>query len=211
MPKVSPTVWTTEHFIGGHPAVDLTNTVFTRHMPAKENDLLNSPKDVGNWFHLAGLATKAQANAISAIPDPALLKNVRKVRETSFLVLDALAAEKPPVSKAMGFLFELAGEGFATHRLRPRAMQMVPEIARFDDPKGIITFLAAISVEASLVLPHRRLHACPRCGWLFVDTSRGGKRRWCSMQTYGNREKASRHLRTNRPRVSVTLNVRSWR
>ncbi|TIU06903.1 MAG: CGNR zinc finger domain-containing protein, partial [Mesorhizobium sp.] len=35
--------------------------------------------------------------------------------------------------------------------------------------------------------------SCPRCGWLFLDTSRGGKRRWCSMRTCGNREKVSRH------------------
>ncbi|MCA9894213.1 MAG: CGNR zinc finger domain-containing protein [Anaerolineae bacterium] len=31
------------------------------------------------------------------------------------------------------------------------------------------------------------------CGWLFLDTSRSGKRRWCSMETCGNRAKAKRH------------------
>ncbi|MER9651090.1 CGNR zinc finger domain-containing protein [Mesorhizobium sp. M0199] len=34
---------------------------------------------------------------------------------------------------------------------------------------------------------------CPRCGWLFVDISRGGKRRWCNMRVCGNREKVARH------------------
>lgn len=193
MPKKSPTVWTTEHFIGGNPAIDLTNTVFTRHMPAEDNDLLNSPQDVGNWFQFAGLATGAQANAISGIADPAFLGSVRKLREASFSVFNALAAENPPAPDALGLLFEQAAEGFATHRLGPRAVHTTPEIARFDDPKGIAAFLAAISVEAFIVLPRQRLHACPRCGWLFVDTSRGGRRRWCSMQTCGNREKASRH------------------
>lgn len=201
MQKISPTIWTAGHFIGGDPAIDLVNTVFTRRMPAEDNDLLNSSQDVGNWFQFAGLATTAQANAISAIPNPAFLESVQKVREASFLVFDALAAEKPPVSDAMGLLFEQAAEGFTTHRLRPRAIHTAPQIARFDDPKGIVAFLAAISVEASIVLPRQRLHACPRCGWLFVDISRGGKRRWCSMQTCGNREKASRHRgpRTDSP------------
>lgn len=31
------------------------------------------------------------------------------------------------------------------------------------------------------------------CGWLFVDESRGGNRRWCSMQSCGNRAKARAH------------------
>ncbi|TKT69418.1 CGNR zinc finger domain-containing protein [Aquamicrobium sp. LC103] len=193
MSKKSDTVWTPEHFIGGHPAIDLTNTVFTRYLPDDDNDLLNSPRDVGNWFQFAGLATKAQANAISGILVPAFVESVRKLREASFSVFDALAAEKPPAPDALGFLFERAAEGFSTHRLKPRETYTASEIAHFDDPKAIVAFLAVISVEASIVLPRQRLHACPRCGWLFVDTSRGGRRRWCSMQTCGNREKASRH------------------
>lgn len=191
------TVWTPEHFIGGNPAIDLTNTVFTRHMPADDNDLLNSPRDVGNWFHFAGLATEAQANVISGIDDPAFLENVQKLREASFSVFDALAAENPPASGSLGLLFDQAGEGFATHRLRLGATRATPEIAHFDDSTGITAFLAAISVEALIVLPRQKLRACPRCGWLFVDTSRGGRRRWCSMQTCGNREKASRHRGTS--------------
>lgn len=31
------------------------------------------------------------------------------------------------------------------------------------------------------------------CGWLFLDTSRNRSRRWCSMETCGNRAKAMRH------------------
>ena len=31
------------------------------------------------------------------------------------------------------------------------------------------------------------------CGWLFLDTSKAGRRRWCSMEICGNRAKARRH------------------
>jgi predicted RNA-binding Zn ribbon-like protein len=31
------------------------------------------------------------------------------------------------------------------------------------------------------------------CGWLFIDESRAGTRRWCSMGECGNRAKARRH------------------
>ena len=33
------------------------------------------------------------------------------------------------------------------------------------------------------------------CGWLFLDTSRNGSRRWCEMKHCGNRAKARRHYR----------------
>jgi predicted RNA-binding Zn ribbon-like protein len=40
-----------------------------------------------------------------------------------------------------------------------------------------------------------RVRRCanPECGWLFLDDSRAGKRRWCSMSSCGNRAKARRH------------------
>ena len=34
-----------------------------------------------------------------------------------------------------------------------------------------------------------------RCTWLFLDQSRNRSRRWCSMETCGNRAKARRHYR----------------
>jgi predicted RNA-binding Zn ribbon-like protein len=33
------------------------------------------------------------------------------------------------------------------------------------------------------------------CGWLFLDTSKAGRRRWCSMDVCGNRAKAQRYRR----------------
>lgn len=41
--------------------------------------------------------------------------------------------------------------------------------------------------------PLDRIGECPSCGWLFVDTSRNGRRRWCSMAMCGNRVKSARH------------------
>jgi predicted RNA-binding Zn ribbon-like protein len=40
-----------------------------------------------------------------------------------------------------------------------------------------------------------RVRQCsnPQCGWLFLDNSKSGNRRWCSMSACGNRAKAHRH------------------
>jgi predicted RNA-binding Zn ribbon-like protein len=46
----------------------------------------------------------------------------------------------------------------------------------------------------------KRVKKCAdeRCGWLFFDTSRNHSRRWCSMESCGNRAKARRHYERQR-------------
>ena len=194
MSKNLDTVWTPAHFIGGHPGVNFANAVFTRHKPDEDNDLLTSARDIANWLYFAGLATRMQASEVSGIPASGFLDSVRELREATFSVFDALAAGKPPLAERLSLLFERAAKGLSGGgRLTLVEGESRPQVVRFGDPEAVVALLAAISIEAYFVLPRERLHACPRCGWLFVDTSRGGKRRWCSMQTCGNREKASRH------------------
>jgi predicted RNA-binding Zn ribbon-like protein len=77
------------------------------------------------------------------------------------------------------------------------------------DPAGRLSWDAEDPVAATLSLLARdaldlvtsaaieRVHECadPKCGALFFDGSRPGTRRWCSMNTCGN--KAKKHaLRT---------------
>ena len=42
-------------------------------------------------------------------------------------------------------------------------------------------------------LPRVRKCASPRCGRVFQDETKNGRRRWCDMATCGNRAKAARH------------------
>ena len=58
-------------------------------------------------------------------------------------------------------------------------------------------FIARLAVQASALLTSAdlgRLKACdtPDCDWLFIDTSKNGRRRWCQMNVCGAREKAKR-------------------
>jgi predicted RNA-binding Zn ribbon-like protein len=49
------------------------------------------------------------------------------------------------------------------------------------------------------IAPQRvRQCANPKCLWLFVDASKGGTRRWCEMNSCGNRAKAQRHYQKNK-------------
>ena len=60
--------------------------------------------------------------------------------------------------------------------------------------------LALRSVELLRALPPGRTRICPgpRSGWVFIDHSKGGQRRWCDMATCGNAANTARQYQLKR-------------
>ncbi|MEU4831266.1 ABATE domain-containing protein [Streptosporangium sp. NPDC023615] len=183
--------WMDAHFIGGHPVLDLVNTVFDRALPAEDADLLSTPADVLTWCASAGLFEEppslTEASADGLVPE------VRAVREQAWAVFGAITGGEAVPAAPFGALLQRAGKGMRAGRVR----QMNPALDRYTAdwaaPGAIPAALSLLVVQAVFTLPHDRVRACGRCGWLFLDSSRGGRRRWCSMSVCGNREKARRH------------------
>ncbi|MDQ8754616.1 CGNR zinc finger domain-containing protein [Sphingosinicella sp. LHD-64] len=180
------------HFIGGHPALDLVNTVYDRHDPPVDNELLKTGQELAAWLRSQKLVRDEQAADVASL-DPEPLRTVWLVRDAAFNVFDAVAGGRSPDSKAVGGLLSTAGVGFASRALAweamPARVALAPDFGAHDVP----ALLAALALDALYRLPPARLRACPRCGWLFTDTSKGNQRRWCSMNLCGNREKVARH------------------
>ena len=187
------TAWVPEHFIGGHSALDLSNAVYDRRAPPPDNELFRSPRDVGTWLLAAGLADERGAGAVAEIRDRHFLSGVREIRESSYEVFDSIASDVETPSQPLGLLFSRAACGLGAQPVGWNGTRPDLTFNQWRDPALVTAFLAHLSIEAFFALPRTRLHACPRCGWLFIDTSRGGKRRWCNMRICGNREKISRH------------------
>ncbi|AVL26284.1 hypothetical protein NBRGN_002_00050 [Nocardia brasiliensis NBRC 14402] len=187
------TQWVPEHFIGGHPALDLANAVFDRRVPGPGNELLGSPRDIGNWLVAAGLVSGRAATAVARIEAEPFVGRVHAVREAAAQLFGAIAAGRTPDAQSLGVLLTTAGSGLSASTMRLDDTGPRLTLARWRDPNAVTAFLALLAVEAFYTLPRDRLRSCPRCAWLFLDSSRGGKRRWCSMQICGNREKVSRH------------------
>ena len=68
-----------------------------------------------------------------------------------------------------------------------------------EEPAALHGMLWPIAWSAAHVLQEpqtlRRVRECASdsCSWLFMDMSKNGSRRWCSMESCGNRAKAHRH------------------
>jgi predicted RNA-binding Zn ribbon-like protein len=195
-PRARPP-WQDAHFIGGHPVLDLTNTVFDRAHPVPDNDLLKTPSDVLTWCESIGFFDSAPA--LGAAAANGLTAEVRSVREHAWAVFDAVSRGQPIPTVSLGALLERSGAGVRSGHLRSTDADLDHLAADWDAPGAIATALSLLAVHALFTLPVDRVRACGRCGWLFLDSSRGGRRRWCSMSTCGNREKASRHRQATQP------------
>jgi predicted RNA-binding Zn ribbon-like protein len=190
--------WQDAHFVGGHPVLDLANTVFDRAHPAPDNDLLKTPSDVLTWCESVGFFERAPAALGDAAVDD-LTDEVRSVREHAWAVFDAVSRGQPVPTVSLGALLERSGAGVRAGQVRDIDADLGHLAADWAAPGAIATALSLLAVHALFTLPAERVRACGRCGWLFLDSSRGGRRRWCSMSTCGNREKASRHRRATQP------------
>ncbi len=188
--------WQEGHFIGGHPVLDLTNTVFDRMNPAEDGELIKSPSDVLTWCVSAGLVDE-----VPSLPEAAasgLVADVQAVREHVWAVFNAVAHGEAVPAESFGALLERAGAGVRAGHVQQIDATLDRVTADWTAPGVIPAFLALLAVHAVFALPAERVRACGRCGWLFQDSSRGGRRRWCSMSTCGNREKARRHRQVER-------------
>jgi predicted RNA-binding Zn ribbon-like protein len=60
--------------------------------------------------------------------------------------------------------------------------------------------LALIAAELITSKDLQRLRRCanPQCGWLFLDTTRNGRRKWCSMTECGGRAKSKRYYESRK-------------
>jgi predicted RNA-binding Zn ribbon-like protein len=190
---LAATEWAPEHFIGGHPALDLANAVLNRQVPEPDNELLRSARDIGNWMKASGLAGVREAAAVAGIAGEPFVERIHAVREASAQIFGSIAANEAPATEALGLLYASAARGLEGGAVELDGTRPDLAIARWRDSDAVTAVLAMLAIEGFFTLPRERLRSCPRCGWLFLDTSRGGKRRWCSMRICGNREKVSRH------------------
>jgi predicted RNA-binding Zn ribbon-like protein len=109
-------------------------------------------------------------------------------------VADALIDRRPVPEGDRGVLNELASQPCLVPRLLPGPTRTWVAV------QGMRSLMSSVARDAIGVFggPRAaRLKRCEgsRCALLFVDTSRSGRRRWCSMERCGNRAKAAAHRR----------------
>lgn len=175
-------------FRGGHNAIDLPATLQARLKPAPR-ELLNTPHDLSRWLVAAGLA--------ASLPDASErdLNQARNLREAIYVLACARLPDGPDPSAAREVLNAMASEPSAVPRLSADG-----GVALIGSPASLLATLArdAIHLFGGEAADHIRQCQSPGCTLFFVDTSRSGDRRWCSMAGCGNKAKVADFRRRQR-------------
>lgn len=123
-----------------------------------------------------------------------------EIREAIYAILHALALGNDPAPSDLSRL-NLA---LASAPARTRLDRGGDAIGwKIEIGPNALAMLAPIIWSAADIIAgadRARVRECAnhRCLWLFLDQSKNGTRRWCSMQACGNRAKAQRHYTRTR-------------
>lgn len=181
--------------LSGVLGIDFVNTVLpVRGAPM---DLLESPEGFLSWMALAGGEELARLASPSWSEQRTLIREARILRQALRSLFAAVASRSPPSPTSTFVVDRALRAATASFSLAPLTVSG-PGIVRTLEGRGPLAALTPIALSAVEVAANAdpdRLRACdaPGCGRWFVDTSRGGQRRWCSMERCGNRMKAARY------------------
>ncbi|WP_433128990.1 CGNR zinc finger domain-containing protein [Micromonospora sp. CA-240977] len=193
--------------VGGHPALELVNTV--ERGGGSPHDFLSDSSALLRWSVRVGVLSDAEADQVGRAwrDEPAAahagLVAVRDVRDGLHLVLLATIADTDG-----GPAGDPVAAGAALVALHQRWSGAAAR-ARFalDSSRVRLTYgtvpammvpdrIAEAARDIMLTADLTRVRRCPvregGCGWLFLDQSRSGTRRWCRMADCGNAVKARR-------------------
>ncbi|MEO8328713.1 MAG: ABATE domain-containing protein [Candidatus Nanopelagicales bacterium] len=189
--------------VGGRLCLDFINTVDPRDgSPAK--DYLPDYNAVLDWFAVADTALPrsvgwlAKAAARSVPSAKRAHSRITAMREALHVVISTSADAGEVQARDLATVNVALGESIGHRVLAPSARGGVREEWRVSDSLEQVLWPIAIDAWDLLTEPELlRVRTCPvssgGCGWLFLDTSRSGNRRWCDMRTCGNRAKVRAH------------------
>jgi predicted RNA-binding Zn ribbon-like protein len=212
-------------YVGGDVSVDFVNSAVWVDGRVLRERLTDYPS-LAQWAEGAGvvdgatagalrrLAVRRPRDAMSAVRSAVRLRDVLRRVFVATLVwrggattagrgratVSSLAASEPidGLLRTLNGELRLAMAHLALHRAGGGIRLGWDAMAKdLDSLLRPVVHSAALLVSS---LDAERLRECagPSCGWMYVDRSRNGLRRWCEMETCGARAKARRHYARSR-------------
>lgn len=196
--------------VGGHPALELVNTVAPRVAGGAddEQDYIPVPGELLAWSRRTELLDEAEAVAVEAAwssapgtADQALHAAV-EIREAVYQVLS-----RPAESAAALEVLTLRWSAAAARSVLVPGGAVARLVVGTSPASMIQDRLVDAAVELLRTIDLKQLRACPieegGCGWLFLDRSRNRSRRWCSMEDCGTQAKIRKLSERRRSATTV--------
>jgi len=180
---------------------------FANKWNARMDSVQGSPPgyaDLVQWAESAGLLNLEEADRLrrQALNRPkdasAVTHQATNLRGVLYRIFSALNADSSPEPVDIEVLNSVLNDALPRLRLRRGGHCCQWTWSEEDDALDRMLWPVARSA-ADLLTSEKicRVRECASetCTWLFYDTSRNGRRKWCDMATCGNRAKAKRYYR----------------
>lgn len=182
--------------------IDFANTVDWRNSEEPDDKLGDYPALV-RWSLNEGLLLPAEAERLLKLPSeppgkPSVLALAKDLRDAIYRLLSASARGARPDEHGLEVLNRFISTSLGRSRLANAGGRYA---WTWEDPEGapdrmlwpIARSVAELLTSAKL----ERIKECANseegCGWLFIDETKNKSRRWCSMDSCGNRVKSRKY------------------
>jgi predicted RNA-binding Zn ribbon-like protein len=192
--------------VGGLLCLDYANTVDWR-TGDQPYDWFVRYDDLVAWSRHAGILDEQTDRALlkKAAQTPtvasSVLEEAVELREAVFQIFFALASGRSPKTSDIAALNRFLTDSFSRIEIVLKKAEFVWKWSGAKHALEQMLWPVARSAADFLTsgdLGRIRICAGEGCGWLFIDTSKNRRRRWCAMEDCGNREKARRYYQKRR-------------
>jgi len=175
-------------------------TSFTATLTERQGDALEripTPHRLVDWLAANGLAVDSCTTA--------QLELARELRESIHVAATAAASQDALPASAVQVINDYSIQGRAAAILTPKGNRQwrLGSASSVEDALGVIA-ADAISIIAGEREGKLALCASPTCQAAFFDISQSRTRKWCDMNTCGNRQKKARFNARQRKRPRST-------
>ena len=182
---------------GGRLCLNFVNTIHDRYA-AEMEDYICQPERFIEWCVLAGACRSSEHIAAPADAGrrAALMRKTRTLRHHLHALLASRIDGAPPPAGAVQCLDQWLHRAWAGQSLESDG-----QMHWRGDAYNVLLPLKRIALDALDLISDpsvsqlRRCDNTSSCGWLFLDTSKNQRRRWCAMETCGTVVKMQRYRR----------------
>jgi predicted RNA-binding Zn ribbon-like protein len=187
------------HLLGGALCLDFANST-NWSADEKPFDLFWDYPALLQWSLQLGVFNLPQAERLMQLAsqrDPeaqAVLEKTRRLRQAIYRIFSCAADGANAPDEDLALLNATLSEALPNRQVRSQQGGFVWDWS--EDSPALDGLLWRVAQSAGDLLTSeqlKRVKRCDGCGWLFLDTTRGGQRRWCDMSICGNRAKARRY------------------
>jgi len=189
---------------GGRLCIDFVNTIHDR-FAADIEDYIVTPERYVEWAKRAGAIPPDEALEIAGDRER-LMADIRALRDAVHALLLASADSAPLPADPLRLQNIWLKSARQSEALSDRGV--LEFHAGREDIRAPLKRIALDLVDtiAEARAGKLKLSRCANqhsCGWLFADTSKNGRRRWCAMETCGTISKMATRRRKNARGITV--------